>query len=563
MKRRIYLSLCISGIIVAVLTSMLVLWAVYGSFRKEAMAFLENQSMIVADSMDSSGETQKAYLDKLKGDLNNVRLTLIEDDGTVIYDSFVNAGSMENHANRKEVTEALQEGKGSAIRYSTTLGYDTYYYAVLLEDGAVLRLSQDSHSILAVFYNLLPIIGGIIIIILALCLWIASLLVKKLLKPIYQLSENIDKGEYTGMSNTYDELVPFFNKIKEQNMEIQKQVNRLQKERDTINVVTGNMKEGLVILDKGLNILSVNESAIAFLGAKTDDYTGKSLLALSRNLEIVEAVNQAFDGRETDLELLLSNRYCRVFIYGVTREAVVEGAMILILDITEQAKAEQIRREFSANVSHELKTPLTSITGFAEMITNGMAKNESDVKAFAARIQKETGRLITLIDDIINLSLIEEGKQVERENVHLKAVCTEVMESLEVPAKVKEVSFTCNCEDLTIAGNAAMLRELIFNLCDNAVKYNKQGGSVQVDIVKKGATAVIKVADTGIGIPETYQKRVFERFYRVDKSRSKATGGTGLGLSIVKHVVEYHKGFVKLQSEEGTGTAITVTLPIK
>ena len=563
MKRRMYWSLCASTVAVALLTTLLTLWSVYGLLLRQAKSELADEHKLVAQTLKYEEEGALDYLGSLDIRYDSFRITLIRRDGTVLFDSDNNADGMENHLTRPEIADAFQNGTGSDVRRSETMGMDTYYYAERLDDDTVLRVSKQTRSIGAVFVSIIPLTVGIVLAVLVLCLLLSSKLTRRMLRPVEALAENLDSpGDLRG----YEELEPFFGRIREQNRLIKEQMNRLREERDTIKLIISNMKEGLILIDLDRKVLSVNRSALQllFAGEQVEDYEGRNILNVSRAPELTECVDRALAGSGEDAVVVRNGCACRIFASPVQNaDGKVEGAIILLLDVTEQQKAECIRRDFTANVSHELKTPLTSISGFAEMIEGGMVDSSEDIKRFAGRIYHEASRLITLTDDIIRLSRIEEGGVVEMEPVELVALCRNAAESLKFTAKQKGVSIDVAGDTVSVQGNARMLDELFFNLMDNAVKYNRQDGRVQVTVQRLESTAVVTVSDTGIGIPKEHQERVFERFYRVDKSRSKQTGGTGLGLSIVKHIVERHRGTITLESVENTGTKVTVTLPIE
>ncbi len=559
MKKRMYWSQCITAILVALVTAALTLWPVYGLLVRQARGTLANEWKLIAQSIAYAGPDSGSYLSSLNVRSDSFRITLIAPDGKVLYDSDSELAYQENHLDRPEIAAAFSEGKGENMRHSDTLGLDLYYYAQKLPDGNVLRVSNQARSIGAVFVTIIPIMLFIVLLIFIVSMLAASRMTRRFILPIQKLAENInDPVEPEG----YEELEPFIVKIRRQNRLIHEQVERLRAERDTISVITHNMNEGLILLDQSHNVLSVNSSALSLLGARPGEYEGKNILMISRNTDLTACIADATEkGESGSLLLEKDGRSCRVSVSAVYRGEEICGAIVLLLDVTEQQRAEKIRRDFTANVSHELKTPLTSISGFAEMIENGMVKGETDIQKFAGRIYQEANRLIVLTDDIIRLSRIEQDGTPAKEPVELRELCDNVIRSLRFVSDRKQVELSVTGEPLTINGNPRMLEELVQNLCDNAVKYNLPGGRVDVSVRQDGSNAVLTVSDTGIGIPREYQKRIFERFYRVDKSRSKQTGGTGLGLSIVKHIVECHGGSIRLESTENVGTTITVCLP--
>lgn len=560
MKQKMFWSQCLIAISMALLAVALTLWPVYNMLIREAQTGLSNEWKLIAQSIDYAGNDSVGYLDSLAIRSESFRITLIAPDGQVLYDSDSKLAYEENHGDRPEVAAAFQDGTGENIRRSDTLGLNSYYYAQILSNGNVLRVSNQMRSIGAVFVSIIPYLLLTILLIVFVSMFAASRLTHYLIRPIQHLSENMsDTDQLVG----YEELEPFIQKIRRQNTLIQEQFERLSSERNTISMITQNMNEGLILLDDSHNILSVNHSALSLLGAHQGDYEGKNILTLSRNVDLSISVANAIDhGESESLMIEKDGRSCLVSVSAVFREQEVCGAIILILDVTEQQRAEKIRRDFTANVSHELKTPLTSISGFAEMIKGGMVKDSSDIEKFSGRIYQEASRLIVLTDDIIRLSRIEQDGTPDMKDVDMREICDRVIQSLQFVCEQKQVELSITGDHLNIQGNPRMMEELVQNLCDNAVKYNRPGGRVNIKLSKDSEFAKLTVADTGIGISKEHQTRIFERFYRVDKSRSKQTGGTGLGLSIVKHIVECHNGNIHLRSEENEGTTITVCLPL-
>jgi two-component system phosphate regulon sensor histidine kinase PhoR len=523
----------------------------------------------------------------------DTRVTLIGPDGAVEYDNAVSAGDMENHAGREEVAEALASGAGESRRLSDTLGEETYYYAVRLNDGNVLRASRTTSSVWGLFRGSLPAVALAVLAVFIIGYFMARNLTKKIVAPINGV--DLKEGPVTP---PYDELAPFVRTIEEQKEQLAVQYKDLKKRADTINTIMDNMKEGIIFVDERGVIVSINSSAGAILSAD-GPANGKSILEVIRDIDLMANVREALAGSHEEVVKEYDGRIYRVFISPVAEG----GAIILLLDVTEKAMGEKLRREFSANVSHELKTPLTSIYGYAEMLYNGMI-SKSDEHKLLGKIKDEAQRMNTLIQDIILVSKLDEGGGEEAfEDVDLRAVALEALEALSLNAKENKVSVYISggeggapdreersgadggdsggaliaragrASAVGIRADRSMMYELFYNLIDNAVKYNKPGGEVRVGIGRPdspngfgesglaGPQVEITVADTGIGIPKESQSRVFERFYRVDKSRSKKKGGTGLGLAIVKHIVLLHGGRVSLESRENEGTVITVLLP--
>ncbi|OUO67223.1 ATP-binding protein [Anaerotruncus colihominis] len=559
MKKRVFWSLCSISVLMVLLTAALTLRSYYAVLLGQAQRDLADDFKLVARSIDFTRPDEVAYLQSLGLQFDSFRITMISPDGTVLFDTDNDSASMENHLERPEVAAALDGRTGSDVRHSDTMGMDTVYYAGRLSDGTVLRVSKQTRSVGAAFAAGVPVMLVIVAAAIAICLFVSSRLTRRLLRPIEALADNLEQG---ARGAAYEELEPFFAKIREQNRLIQEQVKRLREERDTINTITSNMKEGMVLLDLERGILSVNHSALMLLDAAEGVYEGKNILNLSRSELLGDCAGKALAGAAADAVLERDGRACHIFASPV-RDAggAICGAIVLLLDVTEQQRAEQVRRDFAANVSHELKTPLTSISGFAEMMENGMADNSQDVRRFAGRIYTQAQRLIALTDDIIRLSRIERADLTENVPVELRALCDRAVETLRFTAEQKQVEIAVTGGSAPVRGDRQMLDELITNLVDNAVKYNRPGGRVDVSLSVQDGLVCLRVADTGIGIPKEHQERIFERFYRVDQSRSKQTGGTGLGLSIVKHVVERHGGSITLESVPGEGTAVTVRLP--
>ena len=480
--------------------------------------------------------------------VSDMRVTVIAADGQVLYDDGHDVSSMANHADREEVAEALSAGIGESKRFSETLGQETYYYAVMLEDGLILRLSKTANSIWGMFGEAIPVVIVVILVMIIVGYFFAVRLTKRIVEPINNVRIN------NRLTAPYDELAPFVRTITEQRNQIERQISDMKKRSDTVDAIMNSMLEGIIIVDGHGMVLSVNKSAseiFSFQGSPV----GKNILEILRDVELNENMRLALSGIRGEMNLSRADKIYRVYFSPVTDS----GAIILFLDVTEKSMSEKLRREFSANVSHELKTPLTIIYGNAEMLENGMVKDQ-DKTRFYNKIKDEAARLIALVEDIMMLSrLDEESVDIVFENVDLASIANGVIESLETKIKELSLNITVSGEGIFSANRSQMV-ELFYNLIDNAIKYNRPKGSVSVDISVNEKKAKISVADTGIGIPQEEQGRIFERFYRVDKSRSKKTGGTGLGLAIVKHIAMAYNGTVEVKSNEDEGTTITVSL---
>ena len=483
-------------------------------------------------------------------DDENVRITLINPEGDVLYDSESDVSLLPNHRDRPEIKEAIEKGEGSSSRMSSTLNSNTYYYAIRTADGNILRIAKTYASIVGVFINILPAILLIIVIVFLVCIALSRLATKRIAEPIENMAENLENAPY-------EELIPLAETINNQQKEIRKQMRKLQLERDKIDTLIQNMSEGFILIDMDKNVLMCNHSATKLIGADSGEIIGNSLLAYSRNETVVECVDSALEGEGKNGDMTINGRVLQIITNPVYSNNKQNGVICIIIDVSAKKKAEKMRREFTANVTHELKTPLTSISGYAEIIASGLARPD-DVQGFAGKIHKESGRLLSLISDIMKLSQLDESlSEEEFAPVDLSGVANEVAEDLRSNAEKHGVTILVEAETSVINGNRNQLYELIYNLCDNAIRYNRPNGKVEIKVADNGKNSIIKVSDNGIGIPEKHHKRIFERFYRVDKSRSKETGGTGLGLAIVKHITERHGGSVSVESNEN-GTVFTV-----
>lgn len=574
MKKRIFIVLSLFSA-VFMLTAAFSVGAVYYRFYREtARGEIRSECAMLAKTLDSQASNPDFLNYFQSGAHPDTRITLIAEDGTVLFDTSGSPETLQNHSDRSEVADAQKNGTGEITRYSETLKSDSFYYCVRLNNNDVLRLSRQIDTISGVFKSTLPVVLLLVVLLIALSLLLSSRLSRFLLRPVNSAAEELnqmllspaDAPQEDDIESPYEELSPFLQKIRALRGELFLYIKTLREEKDTFDTMTKNLHEGLILLSGDKNVLTINHSAMAMLSLPDNvDYSGQNLLHLTRSLALHRALDEVIStgiGKTLDErdERLGVRRFFLSPASGVAERSA--GAMIFIADVTAETKAEEMRRDFAANVSHELKTPLTSIRGFAELIENGMTKSESDTHAFAARIHGEANRLLSLIEDIIRLSEIETGPSPKLERCRLSDIAEECVSSLSETAAARDISLVAECGDIDLPGNRAMLCELVYNLLDNAVKYNRPGGSATVSVKHIGNSAVIAVSDTGIGIPSEQFTRIFERFYRVDKSRSKQTGGTGLGLSIVKHIVEAHGGRTDIKSEIGVGTTITVYLPI-
>lgn len=549
MTKRIFRATLLVGVAVLIASLALVMGVLYSYFGRVQESQLRDELSLAAVGVEKNGTD---YLRALQS--HQYRITWVRADGTVVYDTQADAETMENHAQRQEIQQALAAGEGESSRYSSTLLQKTVYYAQRLPDGTVLRLSAVRVTAGVLVLNMLQPI----LLVLAAALILSGVLAGRLARRITEPLNRLDL-EHPLENDTYEELAPLLRRMEHQRRQIDRQMGELRQRSEEFDQITGSMNEGLVLLDETGAILSINPAARRLLDAD-GDCVGQDFLTVDRDVTMSDALRQAAEQGHSEFR---GERNGREYQFDVTRiqtEGRTAGTVLLVFDVTERAFAERNRREFTANVSHELKTPLQGIIGSAELLENGMVK-QKDVPRFVGHIRAEAQRLVTLIGDIIRLSQLDEGEPMPTEPVELLAVAREVAENLRSAAETRNVTVEVTGTPATVSGVRRLLYEIVLNLCDNAIKYNTEGGRVEVEVAQDGGTAAVTVRDTGIGIPPEHQSRVFERFYRVDKSHSKASGGTGLGLSIVKHAVQYHHGVIQLKSEVGKGTEIRVTFP--
>lgn len=552
MTKRIFRSIFSTSLAALILVSGFIVITLYRVYENDAVNELKSEAAHISGLIQQK-QTESEYLKQI---YSSSRITLIAENGAVIYDSMTDASTMENHADRPEITEALMTGTGESQRYSDTLSQMTIYYALKTYEGNVLRVSKTQSSALGLLWDLLPILLIILIGITLLSYLIARYMAKQIVSPINAL--NLDSPFD---NDIYDELSPLLTRIDQQNKDIKKQMLEITKKQHEFNVVTKNMREGLILISAKGNILSINESAVEIFQTDIKKSIGSHLLSINRSVTMHRVLEGALNGINTEALLTINNRHYQLLGNPVLSKAGVHGAVILLLDITDKHNAERSRREFTANVSHELKTPLTSILGFAEIMKDGLTKPE-DMQGFAGRIHDEASGLITLIDDILELSQLDEKTELpDKEHVDLYSLAEDVLSRLKPIADKKGVNLLLQGEKIVVTGYRKILDGMLYNLCDNSIKYNVAGGSATVKIAYKDCKPVVTVSDTGIGIPPEHRPHVFERFYRVDKSRSKEFGGTGLGLSIVKNGAVLHDITIDMQSKENTGTTFKLTFP--
>lgn len=550
MTKKIFKSIMFVCALVLAVGLAAVMGILYSNFDGQMRKELSKEAAYLTYGVEQQGVD---YLKNIKD--KSARITYIDQDGTVLFDNEADVSEMKNHSDRTEFQKAEKYGAGESSRYSDTLSEKTIYYALRLKDGTVLRVSGTQDSVLALVENLIFPLCGLLCLMLILSGIMASAISKRIVKPINELDLESPKE-----NQIYEELSPLLSKIHRQNREIQNQLELAKQQQEEFALITENMQEGLIVIDKYTMILSANSSAWNLFHMDRV-CQGESVYCLDREEEFRHAIEQVLSGEHTELVLKLNGSDIQLIANPVIRDKKTEGAVVLLVNVTEKLERESLRREFSANVSHELKTPLTSISGFAEIMQGGLVKCE-DIPQFAGRIYKESHRLLQLVEDVIQISQLDEEKtSYTWESVDVYQVCKNAFESLKEKAKRLNVHLYICGEYMKMEAVRTLLEEAVYNVCDNAIKYNRNDGSVSVFLTQTAQEIHIVVKDTGVGIPKEDQDRVFERFYRVDKSHSKEIGGTGLGLSIVKHAVGALKGSVILRSEEGNGTEICMKFP--
>ena len=549
MTKRIFRSIFLVAVAVLLACLILIMGVLYEYFNTMQRNTLAAQMTLAAQGVQNEG---LGYLNGLEE--STYRLTWIQADGTVLYDSRADETAMENHADREEIQEALSTGVGESERTSATLAEKTLYRAVRLSDGSVLRICVTQYTVVTLLLGMLQPIAIVLLAAIVLSVILAKRVSKQITEPLNAL--DLDRPLE---NETYEELSPVLTRIERQHRQINSQLEQLRQKQDEFAAITGSMSEGLVLLDDKNTILSINPAAARLFGTDAA-CIGQNMLTVDRSLAMQKLIADAQAGTRGEAVVALAGGTYQIDASPVTSNDKRIGVCILAFDVTEKAQAEQMRREFSANVSHELKTPLQSIMGSAELIENGLVKQE-DLPRFVGHIRSEAGRLVTLIDDIIRLSQLDEGGELPVESVNLTALAGEAADALSGAAGAKNVTITVEGAPAEMQGVRRLLYEIVYNLCDNAIKYNVDGGSVKVSVSKESDGVLLSVADTGIGIPSEAQSRVFERFYRVDKSHSKESGGTGLGLSIVKHAAHQHHADIHLESAPGKGTTIQIHFP--
>ena len=547
MKKKISITMCLMTAVSVIITAVMISLVIYRKNYNEMKSMIRAEAEYISQAIDTEDIN---YLESVKN-VTPSRITWIDSNGNVIYDS---AGeNLSNHSDRPEIIDAVKNGSGESSRLSETFSEQTYYYAVKLTNGTILRMSDTTSSIYHDIFSALPYTVIVIAIIIILAIIVSNNETEKIIKPINELDLDNPSNNLK-----YDELAPLLRRIEKQNSDIEKYISELKAKQVEFETVTENMSEGLIIINQKSTILSCNKSAVAILGGGEYNYISKSVFDLNHSKNFVDAVENAVVGKHDETALTINNRSYMVITNPVKHFDKISGAVIIIIDVTEKESREELRREFSANVSHELKTPLTAISGFAEIMKDGWAKPE-DYQMFALKIYNETQRLINLIEDINKLSRLDENKiEITKESVDMLVLAKDAAARLSSKAKDKNISVTVNGDHGNITGVRQILDEMIYNLCDNAIKYNKKNGKVEVIVKDYISNVSVTVKDNGIGIPAEDLDRVFERFYCVNKSHSKESGGTGLGLSIVKHGAIFHKAKINIDSTLGIGTSIEI-----
>ncbi|HEO4368346.1 TPA: PAS domain-containing protein [Streptococcus agalactiae] len=548
MTKKIFRTTLSASLGIVLVTILMIMGFLYNYFNHIQREQLRTQTALASQGISFEG---KDYFENLK--TSNVRITWVDNKGQVLYDTQSDAKHMKNHANRQEIKEAIKSGYGESTRWSATLTEKSIYAAQRLNNGTIVRLSVAQQTI---FYLLLGMISPLAIIIL-LAIILSVLIARYIAKKVSEPLNNIDL-DHPLSNDSYEEITPLLRRLDSHQAKIQHQKLLLQKRQKEFDTIISKIKEGMILLDDQARIVSINAEALKLFQIN-DDWHGRFMMEVSRDLTLKDLIDQGLKGKKKEANIGIENNHYRVLVRPTTDNNRVTGLVVLLFDVTDQLQMEQLQREFTANVSHELKTPLHVISGYSELLANQMVPNE-EVPQFAAKIHKESERLVKLVEDIINLSHLDEQEKLLQETVNLYDLTQKVLEGLQAKADKKHIQINFNGEEAILRGNPVLLNSLVYNLCDNAITYNHEKGQVNVTLKNSPDTITLEVSDTGLGIAEKDKKRIFERFYRVDKSRSKIVGGTGLGLSIVKSALDFHNGSIKVDSHLGQGTTMTVLL---
>ncbi|HEO7352895.1 TPA: PAS domain-containing protein [Streptococcus agalactiae] len=548
MTKKIFRTTLSASLGIVLVTILMIMGFLYNYFNRIQREQLRTQTALASQGISFEG---KDYFENLK--TSNVRITWVDNKGQVLYDTQSDAKHMKNHANRQEIKEAIKSGYGESTRWSATLTEKSIYAAQRLNNGTIVRLSVAQQTI---FYLLLGMMSPLVIIIL-LAIILSVLIARYIAKKVSEPLNNIDL-DHPLSNDSYEEITPLLRRLDSHQAKIQHQKLLLQKRQKEFDTIISKIKEGMILLDDQARIVSINAEALKLFQIN-DDWHGRFMMEVSRDLTLKDLIDQGLKGKKKEANIDIENNHYRVLVRPTTDNNRVTGLVVLLFDVTDQLQMEQLQREFTANVSHELKTPLHVISGYSELLANQMVPNE-EVPQFAAKIHKESERLVKLVEDIINLSHLDEQEKLPQETVNLYDLTQKVLEGLQAKADKKHIQINFNGEEAILRGNPVLLNSLVYNLCDNAITYNHEKGQVNVTLKNSPDTITLEVSDTGLGIAEKDKKRIFERFYRVDKSRSKIVGGTGLGLSIVKSALDFHNGSIKVDSHLGQGTTMTVLL---
>ncbi|HEO2087733.1 TPA: PAS domain-containing protein [Streptococcus agalactiae] len=548
MTKKIFRTTLSASLGIVLVTILMIMGFLYNYFNHIQREQLRTQTALASQGISFEG---KDYFENLK--TSNVRITWVDNKGQVLYDTQSDAKHMKNHANRQEIKEAIKSGYGESTRWSATLTEKSIYAAQRLNNGTVVRLSVAQQTIFYLLLGMMSPLAIIILLAIILSVLIARYIAKKVSEPL----NNIDL-DHPLSNDSYEEITPLLRRLDSHQAKIQHQKLLLQKRQKEFDTIISKIKEGMILLDDQARIVSINAEALKLFQIN-DDWHGRFMMEVSRDLTLKDLIDQGLKGKKKEANIGIENNHYRVLVRPTTDNNRVTGLVVLLFDVTDQLQMEQLQREFTANVSHELKTPLHVISGYSELLANQMVPNE-EVPQFAAKIHKESERLVKLVEDIINLSHLDEQEKLPQETVNLYDLTQKVLEGLQAKADKKHIQINFNGEEAILRGNPVLLNSLVYNLCDNAITYNHEKGQVNVTLKNSPDTITLEVSDTGLGIAEKDKKRIFERFYRVDKSRSKIVGGTGLGLSIVKSALDFHNGSIKVDSHLGQGTTMTVLL---
>ncbi|SUN08898.1 Phosphate regulon sensor protein PhoR (SphS) [Streptococcus agalactiae] len=548
MTKKIFRTTLSASLGIVLVTILMIMGFLYNYFNRIQREQLRTQTALASQGISFEA---KDYFENLK--TSNVRITWVDNKGQVLYDTQSDAKHMKNHANRQEIKEAIKSGYGESTRWSATLTEKSIYAAQRLNNGTIVRLSVAQQTIFYLLLGMMSPLAIIILLAIILSVLIARYIAKKVSEPL----NNIDL-DHPLSNDSYEEITPLLRRLDSHQAKIQHQKLLLQKRQKEFDTIISKIKEGMILLDDQARIVSINAEALKLFQIN-DDWHGRFMMEVSRDLTLKDLIDQGLKGKKKEANIGIENNHYRVLVRPTTDNNRVTGLVVLLFDVTDQLQMEQLQREFTANVSHELKTPLHVISGYSELLANQMVPNE-EVPQFAAKIHKESERLVKLVEDIINLSHLDEQEKLPQETVNLYDLTQKVLEGLQAKADKKHIQINFNGEEAILRGNPVLLNSLVYNLCDNAITYNHEKGQVNVTLKNSPDTITLEVSDTGLGIAEKDKKRIFERFYRVDKSRSKIVGGTGLGLSIVKSALDFHNGSIKVDSHLEQGTTMTVLL---